>query len=141
MVLGTSVQLKQIVLSTEATAVFLAIPSAAPQRIAEIVAQVEGCGVPYFVVPGAGDLVFAGMQLGQVGSIPVFTPRRPTRDRFYDAMKRAFDVVVASAMLLLSSPILLIAALLVKRTSRGPVLFSQTRAGQDGKPFSRRQLR
>ena len=140
-VLGTSARLEQTVLSTAATAVFLAIPSAPPQRIAEIVTQVESCGVPYFVVPGAGDLVFAGMQLGQVGSIPVLTPRRPTRDRFYDATKRAIDVVVASAVLLLSSPIFLIAALLVKWTSEGPVIFSQTRAGQDGAPFSILKIR
>ena len=140
-VLGTSARLEQTVLSMGVSAVFLAMPSATPKRIAEIVAQVEICGAAYFVVPGAGDLVFSGMQLGRVGSIPVFTPRRPTRDRFYDVTKRVFDFIGAAALLLLTSPLLLISALLVKWTSDGPVLFSQTRSGQDGKPFNIWKLR
>lgn len=43
--------------------------------------------------------------------------------------KRALDVVVASTMLVLLSPVLLVVAVLVKLTSRGPVIFQQTRVG------------
>ena len=43
--------------------------------------------------------------------------------------KRAFDIVASCLLLILLSPILLLAAVLVKSTSRGPVLFVQDRAG------------
>ncbi|MBI4717401.1 MAG: sugar transferase [Planctomycetes bacterium] len=49
--------------------------------------------------------------------------------------KRAFDVLVSLALLLVLSPFLLLIAALVKATSRGPVFFSQGRAGRDGKLF------
>lgn len=50
--------------------------------------------------------------------------------------KRISDIAGSMLALLLLSPILLILALLVKLSSRGPVLFSQTRVGQFGKPFT-----
>ncbi len=50
-------------------------------------------------------------------------------------LKRAFDILVAVAGLTLLSPFLLLAALLVKLTSRGPVLFRQERMGRNFHPF------
>ena len=51
------------------------------------------------------------------------------------AGKRAFDVIVACLLLLALSPVLLLAALLVKLTSRGPLFFTQERAGREGVIF------
>lgn len=49
--------------------------------------------------------------------------------------KRAFDLVVGLLCLVLFSPVLLLVALLVRLTSPGPVLFRQTRVGQNGRVF------
>jgi len=49
--------------------------------------------------------------------------------------KRAFDVVAASLLLLLLSPLLLVVALAVRLTSPGKALFRQTRVGLYGRPF------
>jgi exopolysaccharide biosynthesis polyprenyl glycosylphosphotransferase len=51
------------------------------------------------------------------------------------AVKRAVDLVLAAALLLLLSPILILVAVLVRATSRGPVLFRQERVGLDGRVF------
>ncbi len=51
-------------------------------------------------------------------------------------MKRAFDLVFASLMLLVAGPIMLVIALLVKHSGSGPVLFVQERLGRDGTPFN-----
>lgn len=50
-------------------------------------------------------------------------------------MKRAFDIVVAAVGLVLFSPAMAIAALVVKRDSPGPVLFRQERVGRGGRLF------
>lgn len=57
------------------------------------------------------------------------------------ACKRALDVALAGAMLVLSLPILVLAAIAVKLDSAGPVLYSQIRAGAFGKPFLMFKLR
>jgi lipopolysaccharide/colanic/teichoic acid biosynthesis glycosyltransferase len=49
---------------------------------------------------------------------------------------RALEFVIAGTLIVLTAPLLLLAALLVKLTSRGPVIYSQTRLGLNGRPFS-----
>lgn len=71
--------------------------------------------------------------------------RAPDATRFYHRpiprWKRAIDILLGSCMLALSAPILLIAAVLIKLTSNGPVIFAQQRAGLGGKPFTIYKLR
>jgi len=50
--------------------------------------------------------------------------------------KRAFDLAGAILLLLVLSPVLLLAAAAIKLTSRGPVLFAQERGGKNGEPFT-----
>jgi lipopolysaccharide/colanic/teichoic acid biosynthesis glycosyltransferase len=56
-------------------------------------------------------------------------------------VNRAADVVIAGTALVVASPLLGIAALVVKLEDRGPVLFKQTRVGQDGTDFELLKLR
>ena len=51
-------------------------------------------------------------------------------------LKRLLDVTFAALLLILLSPVLLLAAVLIKLDSKGPVLFRQTRLGLHGKPFA-----
>jgi lipopolysaccharide/colanic/teichoic acid biosynthesis glycosyltransferase len=53
----------------------------------------------------------------------------------YPLIKHVLDVVLALVALIVLSPLLLALALLIRFTSRGPVLFRQTRIGQYGRPF------
>ncbi|MGG7605418.1 TIGR03013 family XrtA/PEP-CTERM system glycosyltransferase [Massilia sp. BKSP1R2A-1] len=50
-------------------------------------------------------------------------------------MKRTFDLVCSTLILLMTFPLMLLAALLVKMEDRGPVFYSQERVGKDGKTF------
>jgi lipopolysaccharide/colanic/teichoic acid biosynthesis glycosyltransferase len=59
--------------------------------------------------------------------------RRPSG--WYPPIKRVADVIVAGIGLVLVSPILLVAALAIKLTSRGPLFFTQTRIGRDEAPI------
>jgi lipopolysaccharide/colanic/teichoic acid biosynthesis glycosyltransferase len=61
---------------------------------------------------------------------------------FYEQIgKRALDVAVASLLLLLSLPLLVVVAIAVKLDSRGPVLFRSARCGRGGEPFTFYKLR
>jgi lipopolysaccharide/colanic/teichoic acid biosynthesis glycosyltransferase len=56
-------------------------------------------------------------------------------------IRRALDIVVSSLALALSSPLLALAMLAVRLESHGPALYSQRRAGRDGRPFEVLKLR
>src|ERR1043166_3298781 len=59
----------------------------------------------------------------------------------YSTSKRVLDVALSVGILTLTAPILLAAAAAVKLTSRGPVLFKQTRVGLAGREFTCYKLR
>jgi lipopolysaccharide/colanic/teichoic acid biosynthesis glycosyltransferase len=79
-------------------------------------------------------------------STPTLT-RQPVREdlspppRGYARWKRLLDVAFSSLGLALGLPVLALAALLVKLTSRGPALYSQVRLGLGGRPFRIYKLR
>ncbi|HYY22432.1 MAG TPA: sugar transferase [Thermoleophilaceae bacterium] len=56
-------------------------------------------------------------------------------------MSRALDLVLGSVLLILSSPLLALAALAIKLESRGPAFYRQRRVGKDGVPFDLWKLR
>jgi lipopolysaccharide/colanic/teichoic acid biosynthesis glycosyltransferase len=62
-------------------------------------------------------------------------PERPTTAWGYELGKRVLDITLATVLLAVSSPVLLVVAVLVRATSPGPVLFRQTRVGRAAAPF------
>ena len=56
-------------------------------------------------------------------------------------MSRVLDVLLASLLLLVTSPLLALAALAIRLESRGPVFYRQLRVGRDGEPFELWKLR
>jgi lipopolysaccharide/colanic/teichoic acid biosynthesis glycosyltransferase len=75
----------------------------------------------------------------------VLAPRGRTfiapASRSFLASKWIFDVAVAGVLLFLTAPVIFLAMCLIKLTSRGPALYTQTRLGKDGKPFVIYKLR
>jgi exopolysaccharide biosynthesis polyprenyl glycosylphosphotransferase len=73
------------------------------------------------------------LENGDVTHLAIPTMQLPSTQA---QVKRSIDVVGACALLVLSSPLWIIAALLIKATSHGPVIFKQTRMGLGGKLFT-----
>ena len=67
--------------------------------------------------------------------------RSPRESVTYEIAKRIIDLVLGTVMLVAAVPVMLVAAVLIKVTSRGPVLFKQQRAGLNHKPFTMYKFR
>jgi Undecaprenyl-phosphate glucose phosphotransferase len=65
----------------------------------------------------------------------------PADSLVYALLKRSFDLVTASLLLIILSPLMAMIAILIKLTSPGPVLFSQRRVGLHGRTFNIRKFR
>jgi len=63
------------------------------------------------------------------------------RNRWYLPCKAAFDRLLALVLLIPAAPVILLAALVIKLTSRGPAVYTQTRVGLRGRPFTIYKLR
>ena len=71
-------------------------------------------------------------QVFEIRDLLVVELQSPHLTREQDLMKRIFDLALATSMLVLSSPLLLVTAALIRLTSKGPVIFKQDRVGRDG---------
>jgi exopolysaccharide biosynthesis polyprenyl glycosylphosphotransferase len=88
------------------------------------------------VVPRYHELISCRSRLSDLSGTPfleVAQPQLSTWDRF---AKRAFDLCMSSAVLVVTSPLLLAVAVWVKLSSPGPVFFRQTRLGLHALPFT-----
>ena len=65
----------------------------------------------------------------------------PLARRHFDTAKEVVDVLLGCVALILYLPVLLICAIIIKLSSKGPVFYLQTRLGKDGKPFTMYKLR
>lgn len=79
------------------------------------------------------DLLRRDDEVGR--SLPLYIDERRKPDKLGKLVKRCIDVVGASVALLLLSPLMLILAAVIARTSPGPVIFKQIRLGKGGRPF------
>ena len=78
---------------------------------------------------------------GATISLPTFTRQGIERDQVYEVIKRSTDVVLSLLGIVLTLPIWVPIALAVKLTSKGPVFFTQERAGLQGRPFTMLKFR
>jgi len=74
--------------------------------------------------------------LEHIEHVPLLTLSTTPQDEMQLFFKRTLDTVVGLGFIVLLSPLLLFVALLVKFTSRGPVLYRQTRCGLGGRRFT-----
>jgi exopolysaccharide biosynthesis polyprenyl glycosylphosphotransferase len=88
-----------------------------------------GGGLIRYLKTGTGSMEML------VQGTPVVTINESPLEGIGSFLKRIVDVIGSLVGIVLSAPILIVAALLVKLTSRGPVLFKQERMGLDGKAF------
>jgi exopolysaccharide biosynthesis polyprenyl glycosylphosphotransferase len=113
---------------------FSAIPDAELVRLlsGRAVGQVE-----VHVVPRLSELGVtpAGRDVDDLWGIPLVRARLPMSRQGMRRTKRVFDIVVGTALLLLTAPALAVAALAVRRSSPGPILFRQERLGEGGRPI------
>ncbi len=98
-------------------------------RLADVVEQLSDVAIDVSVIPREAIDFEGPYKVNLLGTWPVMTLwQRPFRD-VNQVVKRGEDVVIGGAAVLLLLPVLLIAALLVRFSSRGPVLFVQPRVG------------
>ena len=109
--------------------VVIALPMVSQSRLDQITERLQQVSVDICLMPREALDLSQQYTMRFIGSVPLFALwQRPMRD-FNRFLKAAEDRSIAIVGLILLSPLLLLTALLVKLTSRGPILFRQERFG------------
>ena len=115
--------------------VVLALPFEALPRLGGLVSRLDSAAVDIKVVPDVERFVSLRSGIEEFEGLPVISLRATPLSGWNRIAKRAMDIALGTLGLLLVAPLMLAIALLIKLTSRGPVLFSQERMGLDGRVF------
>ncbi len=130
--LGKLSELSDYVRAHNVREVYITLPLGSQPRIVQLLEQVQGTTASLFFVPDVFGISIIQGRLQDMNGVPVVgiceTPFTGTNE----LVKRISDIVLASLILVLISPILLAVAIGVKRSSPGPIIFKQRRNGLDG---------
>lgn len=113
-----------------------------PHEVLRVVAsRCEEVGVPFSMEAGFIDRTLARATLEQVDDVELITFTSLPHDPSALAIKRAMDVLFASTLLCLLSPLMLLVALAIRVEDAGPVIFRQERVGRFGRRFTMLKFR
>jgi exopolysaccharide biosynthesis polyprenyl glycosylphosphotransferase len=115
--------------------VIIADPDFPQDRAVELVDLCHQRGVTVHVAPSTMEILIDRAEFVPGQTVPLFMLRPPVFERIDYALKRTFDLVLSTVMLVLLAPVLLAIAVAVKLSSSGPVIYRSTRPGMAGKPF------
>jgi exopolysaccharide biosynthesis polyprenyl glycosylphosphotransferase len=105
------------------------------EDVVDIIRLGTTCGVRVAVLPRLLEVIGSSVEFDDLGGQVMLGVRGFGLSPSSRALKRAFDLVVTSGLLIALAPILPLIALAVKLSSRGPLLFRQTRVGRHGNEF------
>jgi exopolysaccharide biosynthesis polyprenyl glycosylphosphotransferase len=111
------------------------------RELLEIVSHAHRRGVQVRVAPRATELLTERAELVPGQGVPLFELRPPALIGFDWFVKRTFDLVVSTLVLVLGVPLWLMIAAAIKLTSRGPVLFRDMRVGLGEREFGMLKFR
>jgi exopolysaccharide biosynthesis polyprenyl glycosylphosphotransferase len=113
----------------------LAKPGSGSETLLGAIKAAYAAGIPHAFVPEQTDLSCDSAEQVDIDGVKLCLVNSPQRDWWYERTKRAADILLGLLVLILSLPILLAAALLVRLDSSGSSLFWQQRVGRYGYLF------
>jgi Undecaprenyl-phosphate glucose phosphotransferase len=134
--LGTLDEAAEITRAEAIDHLYVALPPEQHLRMIQLIESTSRELVDVKVVPDLLQVLALRARLEDLDGVPVINVNDVPLQGFNSIVKRAIDVVLSAVALVVLAIPLGIIALLVRMTSRGPVLYRQERMGLDGKPFA-----
>ena len=116
--------------------IIFAVDSGDLQPLQDIFLECDEEGIRTRLAVNQFPHVNSEMYLETLGHIPLLTFSATPSDELHLLVKRTLDVSLAALGLAIASPVLLLAAALVRLTSPGPIIFRQERCGLNGRRFT-----
>jgi exopolysaccharide biosynthesis polyprenyl glycosylphosphotransferase len=134
-VVGRTAELGDLVDAYAADEVLIALPDASRKELVALVGACQREGVSIRVFPDVFQLLAGEVQIGDLDGMPLLSMRDVALRGWRLTLKRALDLTVSAAVLVLTAPLLALTALAIMVDSPGPAFFVQERVGLDGRPF------
>lgn len=139
--LGNYKDIAKVIKDNDISEVIIAIERSETETVDKILAELESTNVTVKIIPLMQELVFGAVKqegIWHASLIQVTPEPMPVWQR---VVKRLFDIIASLCVIVILSPVYIFTAIMVKRSSPGPVFYKQERIGQHGEPFNMLKFR
>jgi Undecaprenyl-phosphate glucose phosphotransferase len=128
--------IEQLAIGNGVDDVIMAIPPRLLGTLPDLRRQLSPLCVPMRLVLDVGEPVGNRQRLFTVGDLLMLDLQTtPAESALYVVLKRAFDLIFSAAVLIVTAPVFILIAMLIRLSSPGPIIFVQHRVGLNGKLF------
>ena len=139
--LGNLLELPAYVRDHDIDVIFVALPIRHVKRVMDLLEALHDSTVSIYYVPDIFVFDLIQARATEIDGVPVVAMRETPFHGYRVIVKRVTDIVLSFAMLCVFAPVLLVAAICIKATSPGPIIFKQRRYGLDGEEIFVYKLR
>lgn len=140
-VLGQVDDVRDIVQQNDVHHVIVALPNYAYERVYRTLMQLLDQPVQVWVIPDYFNLALHHAKVQSLANIPMLNLRAPAITEGQRLLKRLFDIVLTTILLVPALPIMGVIAVLVWLDDGFPILFRQPRVGENGRIFKMYKFR
>ena len=135
-VLGRIEEIGRIITESHVTDVVVALPYSVYQRMNEVISLTTELPVKVWVALGLSDLALYRTDIDDFAGIPMLDLRAPALNNYQRLVKRASDLILGILVFPLAIILMGIISLLIRIFDGSPVVFKQTRLGENGRLFT-----
>ncbi len=139
--LGSKEQLSSILQNEPVDNVIVAMPPKDHQEILQVIDTCRERKIAYRVIPDLYDHLLRCLKMEEIDELPLIVFGETPLHGAGLYAKRLMDVLIASVALMISSPFMLLIAILIKWDTKGKVFYVQERISLDGRKFKMYKFR
>ena len=139
--LGKVTNLQTIIEQKDIKEIIIILDKAYINEIYNIIFAVQQPDVELFIPSNRKDYLIGSIKLNAIFSVPLVKIVQNGMEPWELTLKRGFDIVCAVVAIIILIPFYILTAIIIKCTSKGPILYSHERIGKNGKPFKMYKFR
>lgn len=133
--LGHFEELQDIISNHEIEDVIIAVESSEHHLLESVLTELEDLNVTVKIIPDMYDILSGSVKMNSIFGTPLIEIDKQLMPTWQMVLKRTIDIVFSLTAIVLLLPVYLFTTIMVKMSSKGPILFRQERIGLHGKPF------
>lgn len=140
-VIGSYLEINEVINKRDVDQVVLALPSEEHNKTIELLKNLDNEMVDIKVIPDIYEFITLRGSIEDFDGIPILNIQDSPLYGWNIILKRAADLIIVAAALIILSPLMILIAILIKATSPGPIFYKQDRMGIGGDTFQMLKFR
>lgn len=138
---GTIENISEIIEKKNVSEVLIALESNEKEKLIDVIRYCTGEKVQMKILPDMYEIVSGMAKTNQIYGVPLVEVMPDIMSPAGKLTKRILDVIISVVTIVFLSPLLVLISIIIKLTSKGPVMYSQIRVGRSGKEYTMYKFR